>query len=152
MLNYSIRVHSIMVPIEGNSLILPNANVAEVIQYIKPEPVKGTPDWMLGFIKWRELKIPLVLFESLIGSKLPDQKGVKWIMVINSLSGKLDMPFFSLVAQGRPRLVQVDESVVIPMDRAEEKGVLKHVHVHGDQAIIPDPDCIETMLRALSGK
>ncbi len=151
MLNYSIRVHSLMIPIAGNSILLPNASVAEVIQYTKPEAVKGAPAWMLGFIMWRQLKIPLVSYEVMIGMASPDNKGVKWIMVVNSLSGKHDMPFFGLVAQGRPQLIQVDESIVIPMDRKEEKGVLKHVHVHGDSAIIPDPDCIETMLRSLAG-
>jgi len=151
MLNYSIRVHSLMIPIHGNSLLLPNASVAEVIQYIKPEAVKGAPAWMLGFIQWRELKIPLVSYEALIGAPVSVSTGIKWIMVVNCLSGKHDMPFFSLVAEGRPKLIQVDESIVIPMDREEEKGVLKHVHVHGDPAIIPDPDCIETMLRSLGG-
>ncbi len=140
-----------MIPIEGNSLLLPNASVAEVTQYVKPEPVKGAPPWMHGFIQWRELKIPLVSYETLIGMTIPSSKGVKWIMVVNTLSGKHDMPFFGLVAQGRPKLIQVDESIVIPMDRKEEKGVLKHVHVHGDPAIIPDPDCIEKMLRSLKG-
>jgi len=154
MLNYSIRVHSLVIPIEGNSILLPNANVAEVIQYSTPESVKGAPEWMLGFIKWRELKIPLVSYEAFIGAprSAEEKKGIKWIMVLNALSGKHDMPFFGLVAQGKPKLIQVDESVVIPMDRKEEKGVLRHVHVHGDPAIIPDPDCIESMLRDLGGK
>ncbi len=147
MLNYSIRVHSLKIPIESGSLLLPNANVAEVIQYKQPEPLKGAPEWLLGFIHWREIKVPLLAYESVIGQSKPSTSGVKWIIIVNSLGGKNDLPFFGILVQGKPQLIQVDESVVTPMTSKEQKGVLRHVHVHGDPALIPDPDYLESMIR-----
>ncbi len=153
MLNYSIRVHSLLIPIEDGTILLPNANVAEVVHYTQPTPVKGAPAWLLGFIQWRELKIPLVSYETMIGKAAsPETSGVKWVLVLNALGGKSDLPFFSIVVRGKPKLIQVDESIVTPMSKSPERGILSYVHVHGDPAIIPDPDLIESMLRSLKGK
>ena len=152
MLNYAVQVHSLLIPIVGNRLLLPNANVAEVTHFREPAPVKGAPEWMLGFMQWRELKIPLISFESLIGIPDTSGPGIKWVIVLNALSGDSEMPFFAMVVQGKPSLVKIDESVATPMDRKNEKGVLQHVYVDGDPAIIPDPDVIESMLRDLGGK
>ncbi len=149
MLNYSIRVHSLLIPIEDGTILLPNANVAEVIHYSRPEPVKGAPDWLLGFIQWRDLKIPLVSYETLLGRGKPETSGVKWVLVLNALGGRSDLPFFSIVVRGKPKLIQVDESIVTPTSKSPERGILSHVHVHGDPAIIPDPDLIESMLHEL---
>ena len=148
MLNYSIRVHSLMIPIEGGNLLLPNANVAEVIQFKKPESLKGAPEWLLGFIPWREIKVPLIAYETIIGKPAPSIEGVKWVLILNALGGKNDLPFFSILVQGKPKLIQVDESVVTPMTAQPQDGILRHVHVHGDPALIPDPDFLEGKIRA----
>ena len=63
------------------------------------------------------------------------------------MGGKTDLPFFGILVQGKPKLIQVDESVGTPMTATEQPGVLRHVHVHGDPAIIPDPDHLEKMIR-----
>lgn len=152
MLNYSLRVHSLLTPIEGSALLLPNASIAEVTQFSQPEPMKGTPDWLMGFVKWRELKIPLILYEVILGNDVPSTKGTKWILVLNALGGKVDMPFFSILVQEKPGLVQADESIVTPMAKTPANGVLSYVHVHGQPAIIPDPDYLETMLRQIMKK
>ena len=146
MLNYTVRVHSLLIPIQDEMLLLPNANVAEIIHYREPEVLKGATDWLLGFIRWRELKIPLVSFEAIIGAKKPEEKERKWIVVLNALGGKPELPFFAMAVKGRPKLIQVDESVVTPMTKKEQAGILRHVHVNGDPAIIPDPDLIEKMI------
>ncbi len=152
MLNYALRIHCLLIPIENESLLLPSANIAEVIHFIEPEEIRGAPDWLLGFIKWRDLKIPLVAFEAIIGRGRPEVEGVKRILVINTLAGNPTLPFFGLLVQGRPRPLQVDESLVTPMSKNPEPGVLRYVHVYGDPAIIPDPDHIEKLLHEFKDK
>ena len=147
MLNYSIRVHSLLIPIENGNLLLPNANVAEVVQFKAPDKLKGAPDWLLGFLPWREIKVPLIAYETLLGQTPPSTDGIKWVIILNALGGKTDLPFFAVLVQGKPKLIQVDESVVTPMTSKAQNGVLRHVHVHGDPAIIPDPDYMEKVIR-----
>jgi iron complex outermembrane receptor protein len=42
------EIRGVMVPVTEGRLLLPNATVAEVISYTKPEPVSGAPTWLLG--------------------------------------------------------------------------------------------------------
>jgi len=147
MLNYSIRILSLMAPIDNGSVLLPNANIAEVVQYKEPEYLKGAPDWLFGFLPWREIKVPLVAYEAIIGGEIPPLKGsTKWILILNALGGKADLPFFAILVQGKPSLIQVDESVVTPMTVKATDGVLRHVHVDGEPATIPDLDFIEKLI------
>lgn len=147
MLNYTLRVHSLIIPIESGNLLLPNANVAEVVKFKKPESLRGAPDWLLGFVPWRDIKVPLIAFESILGKDRPSMDSAGWMLILNTLGGHNDIPFFAILVQGKPKLMQVDESIVTPMTAKDQKGVLRHVHVHGEPAVIPDPDYIESLLR-----
>lgn len=149
MLNYSLRVHSLLIPIENENLLLPNENVAEVVQFKQPDVMKGAPEWFLGFMPWREMRVPLIGFEVLLGQPKPSMKGIKWVIVMNALGGKTDLPFFCVLVQGKPKLIQVDDSIVTPNAEKQHKAVLSYVHVHGDPALIPDPDYIESMIRSI---
>src|SRR5690606_14050972 len=68
-------------------LLLPNATVAEVITYSEPEPVPGAPDWVMGRIRWRGWRIPMVSFARLAGfSQVEGERGSK-VAVLKALSG-----------------------------------------------------------------
>jgi len=56
-------IASLYLPVTGNSLVLPNVSVAEIVDYKTPEPVEDTPEWFLGNIEWRGVTLPVISYE-----------------------------------------------------------------------------------------
>src|SRR5688500_4090624 len=46
-------IRGVLIQVTGARLLMPNAAIAEVLSYADPEPVEGTPDWLLGQVRWR---------------------------------------------------------------------------------------------------
>ena len=148
----NVTVHSLILPLEGANLLLPNASVAEIIGYSEPEPVNDAPDWYMGTLDWRGLKVPLIAFEALSGKARPSTSGKVRISIFNALGGNPEMPFFAMVTQGIPRLSLVSQGMVTLSEGGDPPPcVLSNVQVRGESALIPDLDAIEDMIRKNTG-
>lgn len=143
------KVRSQLIPLAGVSLVLPNPCIAEVIGYQEPQPVDGAPDWLLGFIHWRGVRIPLISFEAADGGSPPTVDRRSRIVVLNGIGGEEDLPFFGIVAQGIPRLMQLDTATIsaIAQPDINHPLALQHTLVQDQEAIIPDQDRLEGMIR-----
>jgi len=141
-------IRSIVIPVGGRQLILPNAAVAELINYVPPTPVFGAPEWLAGTVQWRGQRLPVVLFEVLC-CQAPVVKPARTsrIVICNTISGRGDLGFVGLVATELPRLIRIDGDAmgVGDGDENEEPGVLRRVEIYGDSAAIPDLYALETM-------
>lgn len=148
----SSSVHSLLLPLHEMVLLLPNACVAEIIGYTQPESADDTPPWMMGYIHWRGYRLPLVSFEAMSGYDVPPVKGKLRIAVFNSVNSVSESPFYAVLTQGIPRLLQASESVVHALEQREPSSVCSaQVQVHGETMLIPDLDEMEQMLAAMSG-
>ena len=65
--NSAASLTGLLVPLADRTLLLPNVAVAELIPYRAPQVTEGTPDWFLGQIAWRDLRLPLLSFEAASG-------------------------------------------------------------------------------------
>jgi chemosensory pili system protein ChpC len=143
-------VASLLIPIDGDPLILPNPAVAEIVGYRDPDPVEDCPEWLMGLFQWRGHRIPLIAFETVIGQQAPERDRRVRIAVLNTLNGNADLPFIGVALQGIPRLVRTtDDNTVDAPDTSAPKGILRHVLVDTQAAMIPDLDALETMLTEL---
>ena len=59
----------LLMPLADRILLLPNVAVAELIPYRAPQVSEGMPDWFLGQIAWRDLRLPLLSFEAASGAQ-----------------------------------------------------------------------------------
>ena len=143
------KIRSQLIPLAGMSLVLPNPCIAEVISYKEPQPADGAPDWLLGFIDWRGVRIPLISFEAANGGSPAKADRRSRIVVLNGIGGDEDLPFFGLVAQGIPRLMQLDATIISAIARPENIHplALQHTLVQEQEAIIPDQDKLERMIK-----
>lgn len=147
MSDLNVTVRSLMIPMMHDVLLLPNASLAEIITYTAPELVDDSPDWCLGMLSWRGLEVPLVSFENIQGNTATEITKKCRIAVFNALGGNSKLPFFAVVVQGIPHLVQTNQSVVTALaDMGEEAGILAHVLVEAEPAVIPDLDMLESMI------
>lgn len=142
-------IRAVLIQTGAARLLLPNATISEVLSYAEPDPVDAAPDWLLGSIRWRGWRLPLVAFAPFTGQG-PEQGGLGHkVVVLKTLGGQPTMPYFALLTRGFPRLVTVSR------DRLEEAGdgaplapgVRARVRFNDEAALVPDIDGIELALR-----
>ena len=139
---------SLLIPMNGRPWLIPNIIVAEVIPLRQPDRPGHGPEWLLGWINWREQDLPLISYEKLNESGQvtigPDAR----IAVINTVSGV--SRFYAVVVQGIPRLLRVDKGD--PVEEPGDTGPAEamYVQVGGDLAVIPDLDAVEGAVAGLS--
>ena len=56
---------SLLIPMNGRPWLIPNIVVAEVIPLRQPDRPGHGPEWLLGWINWREQDLPLISYEKL---------------------------------------------------------------------------------------
>lgn len=142
-------IRGVMINVTRGRLLLPNATTAEVITFSPPEPVEGAPPWLLGRLRWRGWRLPLISFSRLAGwsDEEEGELGAK-VAVLKGLSSHPKMPYIALLTQGFPRLTTVSQSELITADDQNDlpDGVAMRVVLRDDEAVIPDLAAIEDRL------
>ena len=142
-------IRGVLIQVTGGRLLLPNASVAEVITYSEPEPVSNAPEWLLGRVRWRGWRLPLLSFSRLAGWSSEDgQMGAK-VAVLKALGGNAKLPFFAVLSQGFPRLVTVSRDTLVTdtsVDVALPEGVQARVLLNENEALLPDLEHVEVLI------
>jgi chemosensory pili system protein ChpC len=152
-MNAQREIRGVLINVTQGRLLLPNASVAEVITFSDPEAVPNAPGWLLGRVRWRGWRLPLMSFSRLAGWSNEDgQLGAK-VAVLKALGNDPAMPFFAVLSQGFPRLVTVAADALLPVRDSEPlpSGVLSRVTLNDDAACVPDLPGVERLIqRALA--
>ena len=148
MIELPREIRGVMVPVTDGRVLLPNATVAEVISYTRPEEIANAPAWLLGRLPWRGWRLPLFSFPMLTGRLQDESRSNARVAVLKAIGGNASMPFIALLAQGFPRLTTITQELLIPTsdENPHAPGVRAEVLVRDDRAIIPDLDMIEDMV------
>jgi len=138
------EVASLLIPLQGQSVLLPNVTVAEIVPIAPIQPVEDAPAWYLGNCEWRELIVPLLSFEALNGEAVPSVHGRARFAVLNTTSVDENLPFIAILTQGLPRLARVSEDEISEREDSENRAYdLMHVSWAGEYTLIPDITAIE---------
>ncbi len=144
-------IRGVLIRVGTTQLLLPNATISEVLSYSAPEPVDDAPAWLLGRLRWRGWRLPLVAFPVLSGQGEDQADLGSKVVVLKALGGDARLPFFALVTQGFPRLVTITADALL--DESDGEGdalpfaVSARVRLNDDVAQIPDIEQIERSVR-----
>lgn len=141
-------IHSLLVPMWRNPLLIPDTAVAEVIGFSVPETESAAP-WHLGDIFWRGLRLPLLTIET----ELPSVEDIgrrARIGILNSASGNEDVPFMAILINGIPRLQNIRAEDLTEVEATEVKearprGIKAYAHFGDILVALPDMSEIESM-------
>jgi len=138
------EVASLLVPLQGRMLLVPNVTVAEIVPVSQVTPIQDAPEWYLGNCLWREQLIPLLSFEVLNGEMKPNVGARSRFAVLNTTGLNQSLGFIAIVTQGIPRLARVNEEEITEREDADNKPYeLMHVSWAGEEAVIPNIAAIE---------
>lgn len=144
--NIQDTVRTLIIPLQGRNLLLPNVAVAEVIPYIRPRAVADAPEWLLGAISWRGLNIPLISFDRLHGQADAATLVQARIAVLNSVQADSGLHFYAVVTTGIPQLKRINADALQEVSAEAADGVLSQVQIGDIQAVIPDLAALETVV------
>lgn len=147
-------VHCLLLPLNTEIAVLPNAAVAEVIPFVQPAPIEDAPDWLVGYISWRDRQVPLIMFEAASEGNVGRVHKSCRIAVLNTLNGNSKLPYIAIIMQSLPSL-QVVRTNTIQYDNKSSKqrqSIKAYVNLSGTAAIVPDIDDLESRLLRLSLK
>jgi chemosensory pili system protein ChpC len=146
------EIRGVLIELHGEQLLLPNAAVAEVIDYCEPEAQAGAPDWLLGTTDWRQRSLAVLRLERLLGqTDLPPSQRRR-IVVCHTLGEGARRPFVGIVATSIPRLVRVREDAMQGQPSREQDTAVVHARlsIDGQDALIPDLGELERQVSALA--
>jgi chemosensory pili system protein ChpC len=141
-------IRGVLIAVSEGRLLLPNASVAEVITFSEPEPVENAPEWLLGRIRWRGWRLPLLSFSRFAGwSQEEGQLGAK-VAVLKALGNNPKLPYFAVLSQGFPRLVTVSKDNLAESHEIKELplGIHSRVVLNDDAAVVPDLLSLELLI------
>ncbi len=149
MTNLPEQIASLLIPMVGRPLLVPNVTVAEIVNWRNPEVVTGMPRWVLGVVDWRGVNLPVLSIEAMNDPGLEDIDCGERLVVINA-QGESKLPFYGLAVQGIPRLVRVFPDEIGEQETMSDDAVYDMlVMVSGERAIIPDLIEVEKRLNLL---
>ena len=104
------RLHALEIPLDGMTLLVASAAVAEVIKPQNMAPIPFGQSWLNGALGWRTLTVPVISFESLLGAPATARPATGKIVIFYPLSGRKDWEFFAMFATSEPRPQVLDGS------------------------------------------
>jgi chemosensory pili system protein ChpC len=141
-------IRGVLISVTDGRILLPNANIAEIITYSEPEPVENAPDWLLGRVRWRGWRLPLMSFSKFAGwGTEAGTLGTK-VAVLKALGNNPKLPYFAVLSTGFPRLVTVNTGNLQEVQGMKDLplGIYSKVMLNDDTAIVPDMMSVELML------
>jgi chemosensory pili system protein ChpC len=139
-------LRAVLIPVGGESLLLPAAVVVEITGFLDAGSVPEAPPWLAGTLNWRRLAIPLVDFARASGQPACAVPGHRAV-VLRMLDGdSRRRGFYALRAAATPRVLRVTAERVHSL--AQPPGVPPYVAARvsvatGEVALIPDLDRLQ---------
>lgn len=143
-------LNGLIVPLADHGLLLPNVAVAELSTYRRQEaPPAGSPDWFLGWIRWRDQRVAVMDPARLLGLPSSNDTSREQALVMNAIGGRAGVHFFALRVAGIPRSRKVLRGEIsAAAEQPPMTGVLQQVRLAElDQPLlIPDLQALEQQL------
>lgn len=154
-MNLPEQLYAVLVALQGDTLLLPNLAIAEVIAMDGlRKPAADAPAWFCGTVSWQGLDLPVASFEMLNQGVAESAHRRTKVAVLNAISARLPGAHYGVLTEGYPHLVTLNRTAL----RSEQMRVgdkpeliLSRVRVASTRAAIPNLEKIEEHLAKLLG-
>jgi chemosensory pili system protein ChpC len=145
MENQTQQIRGVLISIPDGKILLPNTTVCEIITFTSPEQVENKPDWYIGAMRWKGYRLPLVSYSLIAGLNKESLKGAK-VAILKALSGDLKMPYYAILTQGFPRLVNIESNQILD-DKESSAEMYFSAYLDNDPITVPKLDKVEEKIR-----
>lgn len=143
--NQTQQIRGVLISVPDGKILLPNTTVCEIITFTTPEPVENKPDWYIGAMRWKGYRLPLVSYSLIAGLNKESLTGAK-VAILKALSGDVKMPYYAILTQGFPRLVNIESNQILD-DKENSAEMYYSAYLDNDSITVPKLDRIEEVIR-----
>jgi chemosensory pili system protein ChpC len=149
------ELYAVLVSLTSDTLLLPNAAVAEVVaaERMDPPPA-GAPAWLAGKATYNNRQLSVVRFEILNGATAGEDTKRTRLAVIQPLTGQLRTGQYAIVCQGYPHLVTLNRTALKKealVSTDKDEMVLTRISIANTNALVPNLEQIERLLAPFEG-
>ena len=144
------ELYAVLVSLASDTLLLPNASVAEVVAAdgLEAAPA-GSPPWLAGRVTYNNRQLLVARFELLNGGRAGEDSRRTRVAILQPVTTSLRTGQYGIVCQGYPHLVTLNRTALRkeslqPTDNGDI--VLTRVSIANTTALIPHLEKIEQML------
>jgi len=145
----SEEIKCIILKINGDELLMPNASVAEIIPIKNIINVANKPGWMLGYLDWRGNSVPLISFEAMGGVRMPSlATGNVKAAILFSIGEDNQFPYLSILMQDTPKTISVkEEDLLSNMEENNHPAVEESVMLGDESYSIINLEKLESIVK-----
>lgn len=144
-------IPSMLLQLVEGSLLVPTVTVAEMAPIQPFDIIPNTPDWFLGYYPWRNVRVPVLSYETMNMKSSPKIGARGRVAVLNNTGLSERVPFIGLLIQDIPRMVRVEEpDIVENTEVAKSHYDLMSVKIGTEAAVVPDIEAIEHAVMGLN--
>lgn len=136
------RILCARLPLQGASLLLPYACVAEIVNL----SLRSNVGAFLGEVDWRGIRIPVLSLERACGREVEVPRGRVRLVVLYGLRDKENLPYYAIVLNGAPRTESVEPDLIEEGPSSNCTLLGNEVRMGGQVFHIPDLEAIEVWL------
>lgn len=144
------ELYAVLVSLAGDTLLLPNAAVIEVVAADRLAPAgAGAPPWLVGHVAYNNRPMAVVQFETLNGAVRPERTRRTRLAVLHAITEQVRGGQYAIVCQGYPHLVTLNRTALRReplVSTDQEELVLSRVAIANTSALIPNLEAIEARL------
>lgn len=144
-------LYAVMIAIDGDTLLLPNSAVAEVVSRETTIAHRDGVNGWLGDLDWNGRSVPVVQLETLMARPLKSTGRRARIVILHSLVAGGGGRHLAIVAQGYPHLVTLNPAALTAEPLREDdddRWVLGRCRVANQLTMIPDLAAVDAILSA----
>ena len=147
MANTKEQIKCVLLTLQSENVIVPNAAIAEIIASRDVAELDNAPAWLLGKMNWRGIDVPLVSFESAGGFEGKVSSSTQ-IAVLYSMQKDSVYPFIGLAISGVPHVSVFNREQIRPDEAAQgdHPMVAQKIRVNGAAASVLDIDAMAQMV------
>lgn len=149
------EIHAVLLTLPGDTLLLPNAAIAEVQSTERLRPVSGGVPWLAGNLPYQDRLLRVIRFEALNGAAKPPESRRLRLAILHGMTGRLPTGQYAVLCQGHPNLVTLNRDALKTEARHStdrDELVLSRVRIGNTSAVIPNLDLIESELAKLDAR
>ena len=143
------QIKCVLLSINDDKLLLPNAAVAEIVPIRNIINVANKPGWMLGYLDWRGNSVPLVSLEAMGGVRMPSlASGDVKAVVVYAIGDDKDFSFISFLMQGAPRVVNLGPTDISSVANESQNPIVEQrLMVNEEEASLVNLEKLELIVK-----
>lgn len=149
MQNTAQFIHCMLIPLHQHYLLLPNSTIAEVIPKTGIDKKTPCPEHWLGYVNWREQKLPIINLENLITPGADEISTGNKLCIISGINPDADMEFYAIPCNGSPQLITLNQAALrLTHDDNPSPYLHCQIKIGNKVAFIPDLDQLEIAIQS----